>query len=168
VSARRPGWRPRLVGVTAVVLGYILVWRPLRVLLAGSLAPPVFTALGAEPVVAGPHAAVLLVGSEGLQWAAPAGIMFVLGAVVLVAMRPRWRPVLAFWAAHVALGGMAALAVTVAAHGLAWGVWLHGFVEAYLVPGLTLATIALALVLRGSASGEVTDPRAELAPAGER
>lgn len=154
MSASRPGWRLRLGAAAALMVAYLLVWRPLRVAIASLIAPSVFEGAGAAPVAAGPHAAVVLVGPDALQWAAPAGALFLLGALVLVVARPRWQPLLAFWGAHCALGVLAAGAVIAAAKGSPWGFWANDLVQTYLVPGLTLATMALALVLRDGASGE--------------
>jgi hypothetical protein len=160
VKKDSPGWRRRAAAAAAVVLFYVLIWRPLRTVVASHVAQALFATAGAGPVLAGTHPAVLHVGPEALQWAAPAGLPFVIGAVVIAAAWPRWRPVAGFLAVHVGLGIVSAVAVAAAAHGAAWGPALDGFVTSYLIPGLTLAAMALAVVLPGHSREPQAGPQA--------
>jgi len=168
----------RLTGVLfAVALGaaYLGVLRPLRVLGAEAVALPLFEAVGTPraegfDLVARPGSADVYAFPEGTlttgltedemaavaRWSSPAGALFVLPAMFLIAAFPLRRYWLLLLGYHLAVG---AVALGVFVIGLGWAGWafsLYSFSQTYVLETISLA-IPLLLWLAGRAE-EAADP----------
>ena len=166
--------RPRLWGLAlalALLAAYVAVIRPVREVVAQHVAYPVFAAVdtersaGFEVVQPGRRPEAVFVypagevpppdahpaeGPEPAIWTAPAGVIFLLPAMFLLAAfpaRPYWLYLLGY---HVALG---VGTVLLFALGIGWAAWAfdaHQFARTYVSEGVSL-TIPLLLFLAGKA-----------------
>jgi len=160
---QRPGLR-RLAVALAVAAVYLGLWNPARVLLVAHVAAPAVEA--ASGVSAGPspaHRATLLAG-DGAEWPAPGGIVLAGGAVALALLGAPLAWIAALWAAHVGLSMLALGGFAIGLGGGAWGFAVQRLVEAYALPGGTLAALALAVVYRPEPR---TQPRTGSGTSGE-
>ncbi|OZC02468.1 hypothetical protein [Rubricoccus marinus] len=159
---------PRLWGLLfagLLFVSYLVAIRPAREVFAQHVAYPVFAAIDtprsrafdvvqperrAEAVFVLPRGEELDPNIEGIVWAAPAGIIFLLPAMFLIVAfptRPYWLYLLAY---HAVLG-----LGTVALFALAIG-WfasffdVHEFARTYVSEGVSL-TVPLLLFLAGKA-----------------
>ena len=180
-----PRWRasvgrhPRLWGLVMAGLllaSYLIVLRPAREWTTQHVAYPVFAAVDTpraqtftvaipdrrpEAVFAIPEGA----GEESrIVWAAPAGVIFLLPAMFLIAAFPLRRYWLWLLAYHVGLG---ATTLVFFALGLGWipaAFDLHQFARTYVSEGVSL-TVPLLLFLAGKAQQIREEDAASPAPA---
>lgn len=134
-----------------LLLVHVGAWRPARNLLVQRVAYPAVAAVEAArfEVAVGPSGRTLEAVSvpEGERvgaFHAPAGLEYLLPALVLIAAFPRRRTWLALWLAHVALGLVAFGGFVV---GVAWaeaGFALVFFVRIYAAPAASLLALVVA------------------------
>lgn len=158
--------RPRLWGlVLAVCLlaGYLVVLRPVREVVAQQVAYPIFASIHTsrsaqfDVVQPGRRAEAVFVLPRGAEtddervvWAAPAGVIFLLPAMFLIAAfptRPYWLYLLVY---HLVLGMST---IVLFALGIGWipaAFEVHQFARTYVSEGVSL-TIPLLLFLAGKA-----------------
>lgn len=158
--------RPRLWGLVLaglLLVGYIGVLRPVRELVAQHVAFPIFASVDTErstqfdvvqPNRRAEAVFVLPAGAdtddERVVWAAPAGVIFLLPAMFLVAAfptRPYWLYLLGY---HLVLG---VGTIVLFALGIGWipaAFDLHQFARTYVSEGVSL-TVPLLLFLAGKA-----------------
>jgi hypothetical protein len=154
-----------------LLVGYVTVLRPVREVVAQVVAYPVFSAVETErsagfEVVqparrpeavfvypageAPPPEAPPSEGPDPIVWAAPAGVIFLLPAMFLIAAfptRPYWLYLLGY---HLALG-LGTIVLFAAAIGwVSWAFEAHQFARTYVSEGVSL-TIPLLLFLAGKA-----------------
>lgn len=136
--------RGLLAGLLLIV--YVFAWSPARTQIMAHVAGPVLHHAGSPKSDASVQVnrgagtvRIQLPGDRGGgTLAAPAGVQFLLPALVLVFLaphRPYWLP---FWAGHVALSGLMLLGWVVALLGIGGGVYVAQFTKAYLLDAYSL------------------------------
>ena len=167
---------PRLWGIAFALLllvAYIIAIRPVREGVAQHIAYPIFAAIDTprssqfdvvQPASRGEAVFVLPAGvaeAEPIAWSAPAGVIFLLPAMFLLAAfptRPYWLYLLGY---HLVLG---LTTVVFFALGIGWlpaAFDLHQFARTYVSEGISL-TIPLLLFLAGKA-GDIRREDAQVA-----
>ncbi|MEM1056678.1 MAG: hypothetical protein AAGI52_14245 [Bacteroidota bacterium] len=163
---QRIGRRPRLWGLVFALLllvSYVLVIRPVREVVAQYVAYPIFAAVETprsaqfdvvQPARRAEAVFVLPAGAETddgrVVWAAPAGVIFLLPAMFLLAAfptRPYWIYLLGY---HAVLG---IGTIVLFALGIGWipaAFDVHQFARTYVSEGVSL-TVPLLLFLAGKA-----------------
>lgn len=176
---QRVGRRPRLWGLAfalCLFIGYIGALRPVREMLAQHVAYPIFAAVdtprsaGFDVIQPQRRAEAVFVVPAGAQsddervvWAAPAGVIFLLPAMFLIAAfptRPYWLYLLAY---HGVLGMST---VVLFALGIGWlpaAFDVHQFARTYVSEGVSL-TVPLLLFLAGKADQIRREDAPETAP----
>jgi hypothetical protein len=81
--------------------------------------------------------------------AAPAGVRFLLPALILVLAAPRRPYWLAFWAGHLLVSAFITLSWWFALQGVGAGVYVAGFTDTYLLDAYSLSFLTLILVYGG-------------------
>lgn len=163
---RRVERHPRLWGAAfalALLAAYVGVIRPVREAVAQNVAYPIFAAVdtpraqGFDVVQPGRRPEAVFVVPAGtdpedhpIVWAAPAGVIFLLPAMFLLATFPT-RP---YWLYHLAYHAVLGLGTIVLyALGIGWipaAFDVHQFARTYVSEGVSL-TIPLLLYLAGKA-----------------
>ena len=146
----------RLILVTLLLIGYVVVLRPLRAVVAREAAFPLLAQQAAEIGVQADASQPRTVrlpqtGSEGqdLFYVVPGGLLFLVPAVLLLWRFPHQPYWMALLAAHLAAGVLDLFALYVCLNGLRWGEPLHYFMAAYALPAIALASSTLALTSSG-------------------
>lgn len=143
-------WLHRATLTALLLAAYLWAWTPARAawVTQGAALLEVVAGDDASPqIVARPQAPAIRVGSTAetvAKHTAPAGIKFLLPALVLVLIAPR-RPRLGrFFAGHLGLGACVVGLLAAGTAGLPESFAVARFVEAYVVDAYSLAVPALA------------------------
>jgi MFS superfamily sulfate permease-like transporter len=146
VTGLERDWQIRVLGIVVLLAVYLVLWNPVRGILAQDVAAPAIERAASVEMEPGRHPAVTQVADdERRRWSAPAGLSFLIGAFLLIAAAPRPGYLAAFFAAHVTLGVLSAVTLVTWIRGGPGGEMLYHLVDTYLVDGITLATMALAV-----------------------
>lgn len=164
------GWKRWLTGALLAALmavAYVVLWRPARAYVTQQVVYPAFAALQTERaqrfrlVPAGPraievtwaHSSLAVPGEVPPAYQAPAGILFLLPALFLIAAYPH-RPYWVYFALwHVVLGTLSFTAIYVGIGWSGWGFAAHAFLLRYFIPATSLGAPALVWAYERSAKG---------------
>jgi hypothetical protein len=142
-----------------LLVAYVFAWRPVRTEMMASVVHPVLAAAVSDETEAtvefrrasGTVRVHLPDDSprENGTMAAPAGVRFLLPALILVLAAPRRPYWLAFWAGHLLVSAFITLSWWFALQGVGAGVYVAGFADTYLLDAYSLSFPTLILVYGG-------------------
>jgi hypothetical protein len=145
-------WAHRTILAGLLLTAYLVAWTPARTTwtraAAGALEAVASTETTVSPRLRAHVVRVQPEAGSAFSYTAPAGVKFLLPGLFLVLIAPT-RPLLgAFFAGHLALGGLTLGLATAAFAGLPGGLGLADFVQSYGVDAFSLAVPVFILARR--------------------